>query len=321
MAASTARKKSGPTARPKSGRPRVPARGTTRRSPLLIAGIALGIGVAAAVGLVYALGGGSDGATAGSSGLPRTSDYHSLLVAPTDANTLLLGTHQGLFQSVDGGLTWNAASLVDRDAMNLAQPSASTVWAAGHDVLSRSADGGATWQDVRPSGLPSLDVHGFAVDPRNPARLLAAIAGEGLFRSTDGGGSFTLVSRQVGPGVMALAILPSGRVLAGDMAASTLAASGDGGTTWKPLLEASVMGLAVDPANPTRVLASGPGVLLSSDGGTSWRQTLTVASGTGPVAWSKSNPRTAYVVGLDRSLYRSTDAGSTWKPVVAGEGS
>ncbi len=311
-----------PTARKRSDKPPVPTRGATaRRSPLLIAGIALGIAVAAAVGLIYTLGGGSDGSGTGSAGLPRTPDYHSLLVAPTDANTLLLGTHAGLFRSVDGGMTWMAASLAGSDAMNLAQPGGRTVWAAGHDVLSRSADGGATWQEVRPSGLPSLDVHGFAVDPRNPARLLAAIAGEGLFQSTDGGTSFTLVSRQVGPGVMALAILPSGRVLAGDMATGTLVASSDGGRTWTPGVRASVMGLAVNPADPKRVLASGPGVLLSTDGGAGWRQTLQLDRGSGPVAWSKSSPRTAYVVGLDRSLYRSTDAGATWEQVVAGEGS
>ena len=164
-------------------------------------------------------------------------------------------------------------------------------------------------------------MHGFAVDPRNPARLLAAIAGEGLFQSTDGGTSFTLVSRQVGPGVMALAILPSGRVLAGDMATGTLVASSDGGRTWMPGVRASVMGLAVNPADSKRVLASGPGVLLSTDGGADWRQTLQLDKGSGPVAWSKSSPRTAYVVGLDRSLYRSTDAGATWKQVIAGEGS
>ncbi len=311
------------TATKRSDKPRVPSQGTTpRRSPLLIAGIALGIAVAAAVGLIYTLGGGSDGpATSSTSGLPRTPDYHSLLVAPTDANTLLLGTHEGLFRSVDGGMTWTAASLAGSDAMNLVQPSAGTIWAAGHDVLSRSADGGATWQEVRPSGLPGLDVHGFAADPRNPARLLAAIAGEGLFRSTDGGKSFVLVSSQVGPGVMALAILPNGRVLAGDMATNTLAASSDGGQNWKPSVQASVMGLAVNPADPKRVLASGPGVLLSTDGGAGWRQTLKLDRGAGPVAWSKSSPRTAYVVGLDRSLYRSTDAGATWKQVIAGEGS
>lgn len=322
MATPTAPRKSGPTPRKRSGKPQLPARGTTaRRSPLLIAGIALGIAIAASVAVFYALGSGSTNPTNSGSGLPRTSDYHSLLVAPADANALLLGTHQGLFRSLDGGLTWKAASLANSDAMNLAQPSAGTIWAAGHQVLSRSLDGGAIWEEVRPSGLPSLDVHGFAVDPRDPSRLLAAIAGEGLFRSTDGGESFTLLSRQVGPGVMALAILPSGRVLAGDMATSTLVASSDAGTTWKPLVQASVMGLAVNPADPKRVLASGSGVLLSSDGGASWRQTLELDAGTGPVAWSKSNPRTAYVVGFDRSLYRSTDAGATWKQVTAREGS
>jgi hypothetical protein len=308
------------TATKRSAKSRVPEPDpTVRRLPLLIVGAVLGVAVAAAVGLIYLLG--ESGSSAASSGLPRTSDYHSLLVAPADANTLLLGTHQGLFRSVDGGLTWNAASLSGNDAMNLAQPSAGTVWAAGHGVLSRSTDGGATWQEVRPSGLPSLDVHGFAVDPRNSAKLLAAIAGQGLYRSSDGGGSFTLVSRELGPGVMALAILPSGRVLAGDMATSTLAASNDGGATWKPLVQASVMGLAVDPADAKRVLASGPGVLLSIDGGATWRQTLQLKAGTGPVAWSKSSPMIAYVVGFDRSLYRSDNAGATWKQVVAGEGS
>lgn len=294
-----------------------PAQSTTgRRSKLLAFAFALGIVVFV---LLYALGRDSDN-TGASSGLPRTPDYHSLLVAPDDARTLQLGTHEGLFRSVDGGMTWAAASLAGNDAMNLAQPTANTIWAAGHDVLSRSADGGTTWEDVRPTGLPGLDVHAFAVDPRHPTRLLAAIAGQGLFRSTDGGKSFALVSRQVGPGVMALAILPNGRVLAGDMATRTLVASGDGGTTWKPLIETSVMGLAVHPTDPTRVLASGPGVLLSTDGGVRWRQTLQVAAGSGPIAWSRSNPGTAYVVGLDRSLFRSTDGGASWNQVVAEEG-
>lgn len=288
-----------------------------RRSTLLVVAFVLGL---CGLLLIYLLGR-DPGATSASPGLPRTPDYHSLLVAPDDPETLQLGTHEGLFRSVDGGMSWKHASLAGSDAMNLAQPSASTMWAAGHNVLSRSADGGATWKDVRPSGLPGLDVHGFAVDPRDPTRLLAAIAGQGLFRSTDGGKSFALVSREVGPGVMSLAILPNGRMLAGDMSTNALVLSGDGGKTWKPLIEASVMGLAVNPADPRQVLASGPGVLLSSDGGARWRQTLQVPAGSGPIAWSRSNPRTAYVVGLDRSLHRSTDGGATWSQVVAEEGS
>ena len=292
----------------------------TGSRPWLVAVAAFGL-VALIVTLAYVGGGNSGESSSNAAGLPKASDYHSLLVAPDDPNALTLGTHQGLFSSADGGKTWKTASLAGNDAMNLSQPSAGTVWAAGHDVLSRSGDGGATWQEVRPTGLPSLDVHGFAVDPRDPARLFAAIAGEGLFRSTDGGESFALVSRQVGPGVMALAILPSGRLLAGDMATNVLASSNDGGASWKPAVRASVMGLAVDPTDGKRVLAAGPGVLLSTDSGANWRQTLELDAGAGPIAWSKSSPGTAFVVGLDRSLYRSDDAGETWRQVTDGKGS
>jgi len=37
--------------------------------------------------------------------IPKASDYHSLLVLPSDPNTLLLGTHTGLYRSTDGGRT------------------------------------------------------------------------------------------------------------------------------------------------------------------------------------------------------------------------
>jgi hypothetical protein len=68
----------------------------------LVAGAAL---VLAAGGAYLALGGGSTGTR---EGLPQTPDYHSLLVASADAQTLLLGTHNGLYRSADGGRTWNA---------------------------------------------------------------------------------------------------------------------------------------------------------------------------------------------------------------------
>lgn len=272
-----------------------------------------GIGLVLVVVLVVVLtrGGGSPSAAGA---LPNTPDYHSLLVAPSDPRSLVLGTHDGLFHSSDGGRTWARASLQGRDAMNLVRPGAgATVWAAGHDVLARSSDGGATWTDVRPAGLPGLDVHGFAVDPRTPRTVYAAIAGQGLYRSSDGGMRFAQVSATTGPGVMALAVLRDGTLLAGDMQQQGLLASKDGGRTWRGVIRAQIMGLAVDGR---RVLASGPGVLLSSDGGSTWRQALRLEAGTGPIAWAPSDRRVAYVVGLDRSLYRSDDAGATWVRVV-----
>jgi photosystem II stability/assembly factor-like uncharacterized protein len=258
---------------------------------------------------------GSEGPAAATGGLPDTPDYHSLLVAPSDTRHILLGTHAGLYESANGGRAWTQVALEGQDAMNLAASEGETVWTAGHEVFAKSSDGGATWTDVRPEGLPSLDIHGFAVDPNDPATLHAAVAGQGLYRSSDGGESFELVSKEVGGGVMALAVMPDGRILAGDMQQGLLA-SDDGGKTWEVVLRAGLMGLAVNPDDPERVLATGPGILLSKDGGRNWDQVLGLEQGAGPVAWSPSEPKVAYVVGFDKALYKTEDGGATWRPIA-----
>ena len=247
-------------------------------------------------------------------GLPNTPDYHSLLVDPADPDKVFLGTHAGLYETTDGGRSWRTAELPGQDAMNLARTPARTVWAAGHNVLAKSEDGGATWSDVRPEGLPGLDVHGFAADPKDASRLYAAVAGEGLYTSTDGGRSFELVSKDVGPNVFGLAVTPEGRILAADPGQGLLA-SRDGGKTWQVAFEGSVVGVAVNSADPNTILATGPGILLSTDGGASWREVQAIADGAGPVAWSPSDPKVGYVVGIDRTLYRTGDSGASWETV------
>ena len=200
------------------------------------------------------------------------------------------------------------------DAMNLARPSGRTIWLAGHQVFKKSTDGGASWTDVGPTGLPGLDIHGFTVDRRHTRTLYAAVAGKGLYRSRDGGRSFQLVSGDVGGNVMALAVLPDGRILAGDMQQGLLV-SRDGGRSWQQAFGAQVLGLAVNPVDPSRLLATGGGIALSTDTGRTWRSVLDLPDGAGPVAWSKTDPKLAYVVGFDRTLYRSTDGGESWHAV------
>jgi len=247
-------------------------------------------------------------------GLPRTSDYHSLLVSPNDPAHLILGTHEGLFGSSDEGRTWRKVSLPGRDAMTLARPTQKAIWVAGHDVLAKSTDSGVTWVDVRPDGLPSLDIHGFAVDRGHPGRLYAAIAGEGLYRSRNNGSSFRLVSQEVGGAVFALGVLPDGRIFAGDLKRGLLV-SRDDGRTWRLSLPEQLAGLAVDSRQPNRLLATGRGIFLSQNGGRSWRRVFAVSEGVGPVAWSPSRPDLAYAVGFDRTLYRSNDGGRSWRAV------
>jgi photosystem II stability/assembly factor-like uncharacterized protein len=271
--------------------------------------LAAAIGLALVGGLVYALTGGGSSGT--SEGLPSTPDYHSLLVAPDDPQTLLLGTHNGLYRSSDGGGTWAAYALEGQDAMNLARSSRGTIWTAGHLVFAKSEDGGETWSDLRPETLPNLDLHGFAVDPDDPETLYAAAAGAGLYRSPDAGATFELVSEEVGGAVFGLAVTRDGRILAGDGNRGLLE-SRDGGASWREVLPAAVVGLAVNPTDPRRILATGPGVYLSTDGGATWRRVLELEDGVGPVAWSPSAPGTAYAVGFDRSLRKTTDGGETW---------
>jgi photosystem II stability/assembly factor-like uncharacterized protein len=248
-------------------------------------------------------------------GLPHTPDYHSLLVDATDADRVLLGTHVGIYETMDGGRRWTFAGLEGEDAMNLVAISESTIWVAGHEVLKRTTDAGANWQDVRPDGLPGLDIHGFAADPRfqDGSILYAAVAGEGLYRSEDGGESFEQVSKGVGPAVYGLTVTAGGRLFAAEQRG--VFASDDDGRTWRVVLEEEVVGVAARPGEGDTILATGSGIFRSTDGGRTWDKVQEISEGAWPVAWAPSDPERAYVVGFDRELYRTTDAGATWQVV------
>lgn len=245
-------------------------------------------------------------------GLPNAPDYHGLLVASDNPLRVLLGTHDGVYESSNGGRTWRKTTLTGSDAMSLTAAPDSTVWASGHDVLALSNDGGETWGAVSPRGLPSLDIHAFAVDPTDSRNLYAAVAGHGLYHSTDGGASFKTTSEEVGASVVSLAFTNDGQLLASDSERGLLT-SADGGRSWDQLMTTRLLGLAVNPEGSGTVLAAGPGVLLSWDGGRSFKQVLGIAQGAGSVAWAPSNADVGYALGLDGVLYRTFDRGTTWR--------
>ena len=158
-----------PTKRSKRPQAPLPSRSDASRRPPLWVYLAAGAGIVLVGAAIVLLANGGGNSERASAGLPNTPDYHSLLVDPTNPDGLLLGTHVGIYRSSDAGRRWGFVKLENRDAMNLARVgTGKTVWMAGHNVFARSADGGQTWQELHPSSLPSLDVHGFAVDPRNP---------------------------------------------------------------------------------------------------------------------------------------------------------
>lgn len=164
-------------------------------------------------------------------GVPDAPDYHAVLVDENNPLRILLGTHDGVYESSNGGQTWQRTTFGRADAMNLHSAADSTVWASGHGVLSLSVDGGETWKAVVPRGLPSLDIHAFAADPIDSRNLYAAVAGRGLYRSKDGGVSFTRVSKAVGGSVISLALTGNGELLASDSEQGLLLTM-DGGRSW-----------------------------------------------------------------------------------------
>lgn len=275
------------------------------------------LALVAVVGLAACGGSGSHGAEAPSPGSLASilggGHVHSLIVDREDPKRLWLGLHRGLYVSADAGRTWSLADLQDDDAMNLA--SAATdgpLWVAGHDVLERSDDDGASWESVRPDGLPGLDLHGFAVRPGRADEIVAAVAGQGLYRSEDGGASFRLLSKQVGPSVFGMALTADDTLFAADPSQGLLV-SPDGGSRFRVGIQGQ--GLVSVAAVPRLVLAAGePGVIVSRNGGDLWESAFTDAA-VAAVAIDPVHPRRAYAVGNDGRLYATSDAARTWSAV------
>jgi photosystem II stability/assembly factor-like uncharacterized protein len=176
------------------------------------------------------------------------------------------------------------------------------------------------WRNIGPSrGGRVVAVAGV---PGQPLVYYFGSTGGGVFKTTDGGGSWTpMTDGQIGTGsVGAVAVAPSdpnvvyagmgeacvrGNVSHGD----GVYRSTDAGRTWTHagLREAEQIGrMQVDPRDPDRVYVAalghtfGPnkerGVFRSKDGGKSWQHVLFVDENTGAVdlAMDATNPRVLY---------------------------
>jgi photosystem II stability/assembly factor-like uncharacterized protein len=265
----------------------------------------------------------------------------------------------GVYRTTDGGETWQSMGLPESEHIPriLIDPKDSStifVCALGHVFSSnpergvyRSQDAGKTWKQV----LTVNDETGcgdLAIDPQDGKTLYAGMwrvrrkpyffesggAGDGLFRSTDGGDHWA--PAQAGfpsapLGRIALAVAPSdpsvvyATVEAKD--ATALYRSSDRGEHWTKVASSrAVTGrpfyfsrLAIDPKDPNRVYKMGFSASISEDGGKTFSG-MGTGGGLGGAyhgdthdIWIDPTHPDDLILTTDGGVYFSYDRGTHWR--------
>ena len=226
----------------------------------------------------------------------------------------------------------------------------------------RTTDGGANWQPVFDDQLwPS--VADIVFDPSNPSTVYVGtgdpnisfypMLGDGVYKSTDGGDSWTNIGLQENRVIPEILVHPTNPeiIFAASMGLPFVKDTNrglyrtlNGGATWEQVLFISdstgITDIQIDPFNPEVIYASGwdrvrnnqvsltvgdgANIYKSKDGGDTWNL-LEVGLPSGilgrtGLAHSHITPDLVYAmfVGTDQQLqgiYKSEDAGANWSPI------
>ena len=238
-----------------------------------------------------------------------TEDVHSLAFVGEDPSRLLFGHHGGISASSDGGRSWQTLG-TRADAMSLGTATDGSIVIAGHQVFAASRDGGRTWDDI-PANLPSLDIHGFTRDAGDPARMWAYLATGGLWKSEDGGDRWERVQEENVLFPVAAQTAAGTRLFG--VTANGLAASDDGGRTWRAMTTPEIYpiaSLAATADGAVLVAAGADGLARSMDGGATWSK-IPFEGQPAAVAVTAGG-HTIALVTRSSEFYRSDDGGKTW---------
>lgn len=319
------------------------------------------------------------GATFTSTWSPSTTPSIGAL-AITGTGTLFAGTGEanpgggsvtfpggGVFRSTDGGASWQSTGLtgtgrIGRIAVDPANSSRVFVAATGNLFvpggergLYRSVDGGTSWQLVLSGANSTTGAVDVAVSPTNSNRVYAAMwdnrrqpngrvyggLGSGIFRSNDGGSTWTrlaggLPAASTNLGRMGLAVARSDAnrlyAIASDTSGDFLGfwTSNNGGDTWTQINNSTISAsqstfgwwfgrIWVDPANSRHLFVAGVQLLESLDAGSTWRRSSTFHADQHAMAWDPLTANRVYL-GNDGGVWRSTANGSltgTWTKSTA----
>ncbi|MCK4394460.1 hypothetical protein KAX17_16275, partial [Candidatus Bipolaricaulota bacterium] len=250
----------------------------------------------------------------------------SLYMHPENPDILLAGTGNevytegnGVYLSTDGGSSWEHVLSEGRQnpadsivSVEFATSNASIAYAASANFVYRSEDGGHTWHHMTsghghwgPPGVIAGRPIDIQVDPRDPDRLFVNNYGGGNFLSTDGGRTWTDVSKgYTGGAHRDIAVDPNNpqRVLA--VVNNGVFESANAGEEWVGVLYPPASSLewfagAISPVNPDHLLAANEHVVFQSRVGGRWWQVVYVPSdpmtiGIGVIRFAPSAPATVY---------------------------
>jgi hypothetical protein len=256
----------------------------------------------------------------------------------------------GVYKSMDAGTSWSTVSSglsrTNISSLAIDPKTPTTIYAGTGDGsgggVFKSTDGGGSWTAAG-SGLPNSPIIGansLIIDPSTPTTLYVAGNGihggvGGVFKSTDGGGSWSAAGSGLPFGVQSLAINPATPTTI-YVGASGVFQSTNGGGSWTPVNTGltvngaipTVTALAINPVTPTTIYAmavASVGIVLfkSANGGGSWTAVNTTAatsgfSATNVLAIDPVTPTTMYYVvrcsgtSCSSTLVKSTDGGASW---------
>jgi photosystem II stability/assembly factor-like uncharacterized protein len=216
-----------------------------------------------------------------SDGYFKRASVGAIAVAPSDPNVIYVGMGEtsirgnvshgdGVYKSTDGGKTWIHLGLEDtrhiaKVRIHPQNPDLVYVAALGHAHgpnaergVYRSKDGGKTWEQIL-FRSDDAGVSDLALDPHNPRILYACFwqarrlphtlisggEGSGIFKSIDGGDTWSEITRKQGLpkgllGKIGIVVSPAkeGRVWAiVEAEDGAVFRSDDGGETWQRLSE------------------------------------------------------------------------------------
>ena len=300
----------------------------------------------------------------------RVVSMGDIAIAPSDTLQVWIGTGEpdsrnsispggGIFKSSDGGKTWEAKGLektqaIGRIVVHPTDPNVVYVAALGaiwnsnpERGLYRTKDGGATWEMVKHIS----DKAGFvdvALNPHHPEVVWAAAwerqrgpyflqsggPGSGLWKSTDGGDTWTEVVGNgfptVAKGRIGLAISESNPHTMYAMVEAEKEADGTGGNglyrstdsgeTWEKMNDVNVRPfyysqVRVDPKDENRVYFSSTPVNFSDDGGKTYGTTTYNVRVDHHAMWIDPNDPDRIVVGNDGGVAITFDKGGNWIPL------